>query len=129
MWGQELLLTHITILFWLCPQKSPLFLQKSPVFPRVLRNMYVVADSYYNSVFADRHLRFNTTGVSIHKHLSAKTNIGLILLHGTTGLRRLIGCLKLQVIFRKRATNCRALLQKMTYEDKASYGSSPLCIF
>jgi len=30
-------------------------------------------------------------------------------------------------IFRKRATNCRALLRKMTYEDKASYGSSPLC--
>jgi len=26
------------------------------------------------------------------------------------------------LIFHKRATNCRALLQKMTYEDKASYG-------
>jgi len=37
------------------------------------------------------------------------------------GWRSLIGCLKLQVIFRKRATNFRALLQKMTYEDKASY--------
>jgi len=37
-----------------------------------------------------------------------------------TGWRRLIGCLKLQVIFRKRATNYRALLWKMTYEDKAS---------
>jgi len=34
---------------------------------------------------------------------------------------------KLQVIFRKRATNYRALLQKMTYKDKASYGSSPPC--
>ena len=32
---------------------------------------------------------------------------------------------KLQVFFRKRATNYRALLQKMTCEDKASYGSSP----
>jgi len=42
-----------------------------------------------------------------------------------TGWRRPIGFLKLQVIFRKRATNYRALLRKMTYEDKASYGSSP----
>jgi len=28
-----------------------------------------------------------------------------------------IGCLKLQVVFRKRATNDRALLQKMRYKD------------
>jgi len=44
-----------------------------------------------------------------------------------TGWQRPIGCLKLQVIFRQRATNYRALLQKMTYNDKASYGSSPPC--
>jgi len=31
-----------------------------------------------------------------------------------TGWRRLVGCLKLQVIFCKRATNYRALLQKIT---------------
>jgi len=30
-------------------------------------------------------------------------------------------------IFRKRATNYWALLQKMTYNDKASHGSSPPC--
>jgi len=47
----------------------------------------------------------------------------------TTGRRRPIGCLKLQVIFRKSATNHRALLRKMTYKDKASYGSSPHCMF
>jgi len=46
---------------------------------------------------------------------------------GTTGWRRCIECLKLQVISRKRATNSRALLRKMTYKDKASYGSSPPC--
>jgi len=40
--------------------------------------------------------------------------------------RRLIRCLKLQVIFRKRATNYRALLRKMTY-DKAPYASTPHC--
>ena len=44
-----------------------------------------------------------------------------------TGWRRPLRCLKLQVIVRKRATNYRALLQKMTYEDKASYESTPPC--
>ena len=44
-----------------------------------------------------------------------------------TGWRRLIECLKLQVICCKRATNYRALLQKMTYKDKVSYGSAPPC--
>ena len=34
----------------------------------------------------------------------------------STGWRRRIGCLKLQVIFRKRATNYRVLLRKVTYE-------------
>jgi len=43
------------------------------------------------------------------------------------GWRRLIGCLQLQVIFRKRATNHGPLLQEMTYKDEASYESSPLC--
>ena len=41
-----------------------------------------------------------------------------------TGWRTLIGSPKLQVIFRKRATNYRALLWKVTYEDKGSYESS-----
>ena len=45
-----------------------------------------------------------------------------------TGWRSLIGCLKLQVILHKRATNYSALLQKITYEDKASYDSTPPCI-
>jgi len=40
-----------------------------------------------------------------------------------TGWRRSIGCLKLQVIFRKRATIYRALLWKMTCEDEASCDS------
>jgi len=44
-----------------------------------------------------------------------------------TGWRRPIGCLKLQVIFHKRATNHRALLRKTTCKDKASYVSSPPC--
>jgi len=44
-----------------------------------------------------------------------------------TGWRRPIRCHRWQVIFRKRATNYRALLREMNYKDKASYGSSPPC--
>ena len=44
-----------------------------------------------------------------------------------TGLRSPIGCLKLQVMFRKRATNYRALLWKIIYKDKASHGSTSPC--
>ena len=36
-----------------------------------------------------------------------------------TGWRRCTRRLKLQVSFRKRATNHRALLRKITYKDKA----------
>jgi len=45
-----------------------------------------------------------------------------------TGWRRCIGCLKLQVSFRKWATNYRALLRKTTYKDEASYVWSPPCM-
>ena len=45
-----------------------------------------------------------------------------------TGWRRCIGCLNLQVSFRKRATKYRALSRKMTSKDKASYASSPPCM-
>jgi len=44
-----------------------------------------------------------------------------------TGWRRSIGCFKLLVIFRKRATNSGALLRRMTYINQAFYGSSPPC--
>ena len=45
----------------------------------------------------------------------------------TTGWHRPIGCLQLQLIFRERATNYRALLRKLIFTDMASYGSSPPC--
>jgi len=45
----------------------------------------------------------------------------------STGWWRFMGCLTWQVIFRKRATNYRALLRKITYKDTACYGSLPLC--
>jgi len=50
----------------------------------------------------------------------------IVLATRSTGWRRPIGCLKLQVIFRKRATNCRALWREMTSTGKDAYGSSPL---
>jgi len=37
--------------------------------------------------------------------------------------------IKLQVIFGNRTTNYRALLRKMTCKSKASYGSSPPCMY
>jgi len=46
-----------------------------------------------------------------------------------TGWRRCIGCLNLHISFRKRATNNRALLPKMTSKDKASNDSTPTCIY
>jgi len=42
-----------------------------------------------------------------------------------TRWRRCIGYLKLQVSFRQKATNHRALWREMTYRDKAYYSSSP----
>jgi len=53
--------------------------------------------------------------------------VNLNLRRVATGWRRPIGCLKLKVIFRKRATNYRALLRKMSYIDKASYFSTLSC--
>ena len=44
-----------------------------------------------------------------------------------TRWQRCIKCLKLQGSFRKRATNYRALLRKMTSKQKASDASSPPC--
>ena len=50
-----------------------------------------------------------------------------VIFNGTTTWRRLIKWLKLQDIFRKRATNYGALLRKITYKDKASYDPTPPC--
>jgi len=65
----------------------------------------------------------------VAKHISVKSPCCCQTYSWGTGWRRCIGCLKLQVSFCKRATNRRALLQKETYTDKASYGSLPPCIY
>ena len=64
--------------------------------------------------------------VSVLRYICPWTYLCICLLP-TTGWRRLIGCLTLQVIFCKRATNYRSLLRKMIYEDKAPYASTPPC--
>jgi len=46
----------------------------------------------------------------------------------STGWRKLTGCLKLQVIFRKRATNYTAFLQKMTHKHKAFCDSTHIVL-
>ena len=56
--------------------------------------------------------------IYIYKHITINRSI-------TTGWRRCIGFLELQVTFCTRAINSRARLRKTTYKDKASYGSSP----
>jgi len=63
--------------------------------------------------------------VLLHVSLCVAARVYADSLETRTEWRRPIGCLKLQVSFRKTAANYRALLQKMTYKDKASYGSSP----
>ena len=74
-----------------------------------------------------RHVTF----ISTSRHVSIRhvtTHICMSHTRLLTGRQKFIGCPKSQVIFRERATNYRALLRKMTYKDKASYGSSPPCI-
>ena len=63
----------------------------------------------------------------IYTHEHTHDRILLCIYH--TGWRRPIGCLKLLVIYRKRATNHRVLLRRMTCKDKASYGSWPLDMY
>ena len=46
-----------------------------------------------------------------------------------TGWPRLIGSPTLQIIFHKKAMKYRSLLRNMTYKDKASYDSTPPCIY
>ena len=80
---------------------------------------YLVPYTHITHVF-DRHTHRHTPTINC-------TRARCICKTHHTGWWRLIGCLQLQVIFRKRATNHRTLLQKMTYKDKAFYASSPPC--
>jgi len=67
----------------------------------------------------------NLVCIYIYSRICIYTYVSM---HIYTGWRRLIGSLKLQIIFHKRATKYRSLLQKMTYKDKGSYESLPPCM-
>jgi len=80
-----------------------------------------------------QHIRITHKVVCKERYVNGTQNLFFSSTHfGTqnrrTGWHRVIECLKLQVIDRKRATNYKALLRRMTYKDKASYYSTPPCI-
>ena len=79
-----------------------------------MTHSYVKHESFVTWLCATQYMRMCDTTHSYVWHDSKHT-----------GWQNLIGCLKLQVFFRKRATNYRALLQKMTYTDKASCDFRP----
>jgi len=70
------------------------------------------------------YISYTHINVYIHTHSVMHTNFYLYTsythINVDTGWRRCVECLKLQVSFRKRATNYRALLRKMTYQDEIS---------
>jgi len=130
---------------FLCAEKSSLHArtnmnrQKKAVSRKGMRVCRTNARAHaYAHAYTDRD-----TDTQTHRHTdtciwSARLTLQhtCSTLHGTTcrvefdastGWRRPIGCLQLQVIFRKRATNYKALLRKMTYEDKAPYDFTPPC--
>jgi len=94
------------------------------------RNKFQVQISFSRFIFAKFWIQHDESRENSFKILQSwcKTSYGNFHIQTCspcTGWRRPIGCLKLQVIFRKRATNYRALLREMTYTDKASCGSEP----
>ena len=87
----------------------------------------------YDSQLRMRNLKHTSTPgmcvcVLVRVHICVCMCVRLTPRFATTGWRRPIGCFELQVIFRKRATNYRDLLWKMTCKDKASYDSTPPCL-
>jgi len=78
---------------------------------------HVRIPSTHTHTHAYPHLR----GLCAHTHMYTRARTLRTHAHTPiTGWRRLIGCLTLQVVFRKRANNYRALLRKMTYKNKVS---------
>jgi len=66
-------------------------------------------------VYTHEHIHMHICKyVCTYIYTLAHTNISVDVI---TGWQRPIGCLKLQVSFRQRATNYRAQLRKMTYKD------------
>ena len=99
-----------------------IYIQLYSVFKYMDQSM---ASSFYIS-HCDQHC--DSCWCCVYSHILSTTYTYTLLIYLDKEWRRPIGCLKVQVISRKRATNYRALLRKITYGDKASYGSWPPCI-
>ena len=95
------------------------------------RRIIVRWESFFNKDFSRQKLEIQCHPICNWLYVHVNTVIAMHSDHRIfsrdTGWRRPIGCLKLQAIFRKRATNYRALLRKMTYRNKAFYDCSPPC--
>ena len=93
------------------------------LFTRPTQTLALTSSTHMHThTHTQTHARAHT-----HTHSLSKTPTHIIYRAQSTGWPRCVGCLNLQVSFRKRATNCRSLFRKMTYKDKAFYGSSPPC--
>ena len=97
------------------PYKRDHMLQKRPI---ILKSLLIIATPPHIYIYTKTLWKQPKYGEQLYIRMCV---------HVYTGWRRLIGCLKSPVILRKRATNWRALLRKMTYEDKAFYDSTPPC--
>ena len=100
----------------------------------VLQCVYITCNKYM-CIYHIQHMQLKQSHwvdahvYTLHTHIHcACTHIHADLLcapaYKSTGMWRLLGCLNLQVIFRERAINYRALLRKITCKDTAS----PPCI-
>jgi hypothetical protein len=89
----------------------------------VIAHIWMSHNTHMNEAYHMHHLRPNC---DLRELIENWIVCGVKWQH-ITGWRKLTGCLKLYVIFRKKATDYRALLRKMTYGDKASCDPTPPC--
>jgi len=86
-------------------------------------SLYVTCIFANHVAVCDMYFRHPVQSIEIFEYLNACYSRYVVLVPDATkvtGWRRPIGCLKLQVIFRKRATNYRTLVRKMTHKYKGS---------
>jgi len=79
----------------------------------------------FNRASAMPHLNAIHTCHPHSQHFHVPLKVGNLY---STGWPRPTGCLMSWVAFHPSATNYRAILQKITHNDKASYASLPPCI-
>ena len=106
-----------------CPPYSWVISHDMSSFRLIVCRVWERYTSVHNTTHRERETQVYTTPL-IERDTSVHNNTHT----QDTGWRRPVGCLELQDIFRKRATNYRALLRKMTYKDEASYDSTPPCM-